>query len=130
MEIINDDIRLKDLADQIVGRTYEVYAYDTNIHNYEVMLAAYPTEWPSHLERFQGMDPHVAAGECALEDINDLAACQQAERISYLIKTEKIERAKAAAILEALKSQMPDDIEEEAITAAIARREAALNASV
>ena len=70
------------------------------------------------------MDPHTAASQCGVEDIEELAACQQAERVAYLFKTEMVERAKASAILEVLKEQMPDDIEEEAITAAIARRTA------
>ena len=130
MEIITSDIEIKNLADNIVARTYEVYHYDTNINNYEALLALYPVEWPEHLIQFRGMDPHQAAAQCSLEDIDDLAACQQAERVSYLIKTEKVERAKAASILEVLKNQMPDDIEEEAITAAIARRDAAMNTQV
>lgn len=127
MEIINNEQRYNDLADSIVARTYEVYQYDTNIQNYEILLASYPTEWPTHLEQFRGMDPHMAASECPVEHIDELADVQQAERVSYLIKTEKVERAKAAAILEVLKSQMPDDIEEEYITAAIERRNAMLN---
>lgn len=130
MEIITDNQRISDLADNIVARTYEVYYYDTNIQNYELLLANYPSNWPNYLEHFKGMDSHQAAAECAPEHINELADCQQFERISYLIKTEKIERAKAASILEVLKAQMPDDVEEEAIMAAIARREDALNSSV
>ena len=130
MEIISNQKRIEDLADNIVARTYEVYHYDTNIQNYEALLASYPIEWPEHLERFKGMDPHQAAAECDPNFIDELADCQQAERVSYLIKTEKVERAKAAAILDVLKAQMPDDVEEEAITAAIARREAVLNQSM
>jgi hypothetical protein len=130
MEIITDNQRISDLADNIVARTHEVYNYDTNIQNYEALLTAYPTEWPAYLEQFKGMDPHQAAAECDAEFIDELAACQQAERVTYLLKTEKVERAKAAAILEVLKAQMPDNIEEAAITAAIARREAVLNQSM
>jgi len=130
MEIISTDQRYKDLADHIVARTFEVYQYDTNIQNYEILLAAYPTEWPAHLEEFKGMPPHDAAALCSPEFIDELADVQQAERVSFLIKTEKMERAKSAAILEALKAQMPDDIEEEYITAAIARRDAAMNQGV
>jgi hypothetical protein len=130
MEIITNNQRISDLADNIVGRTHEVYNYDTNIQNYEALLAGYPTEWPEHLEQFKGMNPHDAAAQCEHEHIEELAACQQAERVSYLLKTEKVERAKAAAILDVLLAQMPDDVEEEAITAAIARREATLSQSV
>jgi len=130
MEIINDQKRLEDLADNIVARTYEVYHYDTNIQNYEALLATYSVEWPSYLEQYRNMDPHQAAMSCDIEFIDELADCQQAERVSFLIKTEKMERAKAASILQILKDQMPDDIEEEYITAAIARRDAAMNQGV
>lgn len=123
MDIITDTQRIADLADNIVARTYEVYHYDVNIQNYEALLAVYPTAWPEHLEQFKGMDPHTAAASCPIELIDELADCQQAERVSYLLKTEKVERAKAATILQILKDQMPDDLEEDAIQAAVARRE-------
>ena len=125
MDIITDAQRIADLADNIVARTYEVYHYDVNIQNYEALLAVYPTAWPDHLEQFRGMEPHAAAAECPTEYIDELADCQQAERVSYLLKTEKVERAKAATILQVLKDQMPDDLEEEAIQAAITRRQVA-----
>ena len=130
MEIITNNKRIADLADNIVARTHEVYHYDTNIQNYEALLAAYPTEWPEHLEQFKGMDSHEAAAQCPVEYIEELADVQQAERVAYLLKTEKVERAKANAVLRVLLAQMPDEVEEDAIAAAIARREAILNQSV
>lgn len=130
MLIVTNEQVLSDLADNIVARTHEVHQYDTNINNYKALLEKYPTQWPEHLEQFKGMEPHAAAAQCGVEDIEELAACQQAERVAYLFKTEMVERSKAAAILEVLKEQMPDDIEEAAITAAMERRAAAMNAPV
>jgi hypothetical protein len=122
MDIITNEQRIADLADNIVARTHEVYSYDTNIQNYEALLAAYPVEWPEHLEQYKGLHPHEAAALCPIEHIEELADVQQAERVSYLLKTEKVERAKANAVLQILLAQMPDNVAEEAITAAIARR--------
>lgn len=51
---------------------------------------------------------------------------QLRDRISNLIKSERVERAKAAAILEALDAQLVGPRREAALTAAVARREAAL----
>lgn len=130
MEIITNEQRIADLADNIVTRTHEVYSYDTNIQNYEALLAAYPVEWPPHLEQYKGLHPHEAASQCPIEYIEELADVQQAERVSYLLKTEKVERAKANAVLQVLLAQMPDDVEEAAIQAAIARREALVNPQV
>lgn len=130
MLIVTNEQILSDLADNIVARTHEVHQYDTNINNYKALLEKYPVAWPEHLDQFRGMEPHTAAAQCGVEDIEELAACQQAERVAYLFKTEMVERAKAAAILEVLKEQMPDDVEETAITAAMERRATALNQSI
>jgi len=130
MLIVTNEQVISDLADNIVARTHEVHQYDTNINNYKMLLEKYPVEWPEHLDQFRGMEPHTAAAQCGVEDIEELAACQQAERVAYLFKTEMVERSKAAAILEVLKDQMPDDIEEAAITAAMERRAAAMSQSI
>jgi len=130
MLIVTNEQVISDLADNIVARTHEVHQYDTNINNYKMLLEKYPVEWPERLDQFRGMEPHTAAAQCGVEDIEELAACQQAERVAYLFKTEMVERSKAAAILEVLKDQMPDDIEEAAITAAMERRAAAMSQSI
>jgi len=130
MIIVTNEQVISDLADNIVARTHEVHNYNTNINNYKALLEKYPVAWPEHLDQFRGMEPHAAAAQCGVEDIEELAACQQAERVAYLFKTEMVERSKAAAILEILKDQMPDDVEEAAITAAIARRDTAMNSQV
>jgi hypothetical protein len=126
MQIISDEQRENDLADAVVSRTHEVYAYDTNIANYRSMLETLPSEWPAHLEQYRQMEPHPAAVACPNEYLEELALVQQYDRVSALLSTEIVERTKAASILAALEGQIPAARREAALTAAIARREAAL----
>lgn len=129
MEIITPEQRIADLADAVVGRTHEVYGYEINIANYRQMLTTLPTEWPAHLAEYQGTDPHAAAVACPNEYLEQLALLQQGDRVSALLSTEIVERAKAQNILDALIAQLPADGRDEIIAAAIARREAALSGS-
>lgn len=127
MDIINNAKRESDLADSIVSRTHEVYNYDVNIQNYELMLLSLPQdEWPEHLVAYQGIDGHDAAFACPAEYIEELAQYQMRDQIQNLIKSEKMERAKAAAILSAVDAQLTGPNRAAAIEAAIARRETAL----
>lgn len=127
VEIISNAKREADLADQIVSRTHEAYQYDLNISNYEAMLAALPQgEWPARLEQFRGLPDHDAAFKCDAEDVELLAQYQLRDRVSNLIKSEVVEKAKVTAILAVLDGQLTGGRREAALTAAIARREAAL----
>lgn len=126
MDIISQEEKYAQIADQIVARTYEVYSYDTNIENYLDALLVLPSEWPDHLLPLKGMSPHDAAGQCSLEDIELLSDLQQYDRINYLIRTETLERNKAKKILDVLVNKIPEDIRQEEVDKAILRRKAAL----
>lgn len=126
MEIITSEQRIADIANAVVGRTHEVYGYSMNVTNYQQMLMTLPTEWPAHLEQYRQMEPHAAAVACPNEYLEELALLQQGERVSALLSTEIVERAKAQNILDALLTQLPAEGGDDAIAAAIARREAAL----
>lgn len=126
MEIISNAKRESDLADQIVNRTYEVYQYDMNIANYEAMLATLPqSEWPKRLEQFKGLSDHDAAFACDPDDIEELSTYQLRDRVSNLLKSERVERAKAAAILAVVDAQLTGARRDAALTEAVSRREAA-----
>jgi antitoxin component of MazEF toxin-antitoxin module len=129
MQIITPEQRTADLADAVVGRTHEVYGYEINVANYQQMLTTLPTEWPAHLAEYRGMEPHAAAVACPNEHLEQLALLQQGERVSALLSTEIVERAKAQNILDALIAQLPAEGSDDAIAAAIARRDAALSGS-
>jgi hypothetical protein len=127
VNIISNEKRKADLADAIVSRTHEVYGYDINVTNYQQMLTTLPTEWPAHLAEYRGMDPHAAAVACPNDYLEELALIQQGERVSALLSTEIVERAKAQNTLDALLTQLPAEGSDAALQAAVDRREAALS---
>lgn len=127
MEIISAAQRQADLADQIVMRTHEVYQYDMNIQNYEAILASLPTdEWPDRLAAFRGMSDHEAAFACDPADVGLLGQYQLRDRARNLIKSEQVERAKAAAMLSVADAQLTGPGRDAALEAAVARRAAAI----
>ena len=126
MQIIDDSKREADLADAIVARTHEVYAYDLNIANYQTLLTTLPSEWPEHLVEYRQTDPHAAAVMCPNEHVEELALLQQYDRVNALLSTEILERTKAATLLEVLDAQLTGPGRDAAIQAAVDRRNAAL----
>lgn len=128
IEIISAAKREADLADQIVSRTYEVYQYDLNIQNYEAMLTTLPTdEWPDSIVDLKNMTDHEASFACPSDLVDILAQYQLRDRVQNLVKSEQVERAKAAAILSAVDAQLTGPNRDTALQAAITRREAQLN---
>lgn len=91
--------------DIIDARQAEVDQYDQNIALYETILAGLPTEWPKRLEQYKGRKDHQqAATECDAADVELLAQLLYREQCEASIRTERLERTKAAAILAALKA--------------------------
>ena len=93
-----------DQVDLITLRRAEVAQYDANIAMYEAILAALPSDWPDHLENMRHpANQHDAAMQ--IEDLDDLALLSQlwyADDVRRAIRTEMVERTKAATILGAL----------------------------
>ena len=106
------------VADAIVGREMEVFSYDMNIANYEIMLAGLPQDsWPENLVQYQ---------RSTLDQVPDqldqtVSDYQYRDRIRSLLKTERLERSKAFRIYEALLSRIPEADRATAIAAAQAR---------
>lgn len=88
-------------------RQAEVAQYDTNIAMYQQILATLPTEWPKHLEQYRGAkNQHEIAAQ--VEDLDDVTLLSQlfyADQCKAAIRTETVERTKAAAILAVLEAQ-------------------------
>lgn len=106
------------LADNIVMREKEIMSYDINITNYTAMLAALPQDdWPSHLAQYANATLDLVPDE--FDDI--VSQYQYRDRLRFLIKTEKAERAKSFRVYEALVAQLPEAERDTLITAAIAR---------
>lgn len=106
------------LADNIIMREREIMSYDINITNYTAMLAALPQDdWPSHLAQY--FDATLDKVPDEYDDI--VSQYQYRDRLRYLIKTEKAERAKSFRVYEALIAQLPEAERDNIIAAAIAR---------
>lgn len=106
------------LADNIVMREKEIMSYDINITNYTAMLAALPQDdWPSHLAQYK-----AATLDHVPDEFDDIVSqYQYRDRLRFLVKTEKAERAKSFRVYEALVAQLPEAERDTLITAAIAR---------
>jgi hypothetical protein len=118
--IISEEKRVKDLADNIVGRTHEVYQYDLNISNYQTILAASDGVYPEHLLALKDLPAEQSVAQCPIEDLAELAELQQYVRVSYLIRSEIVERTKANGILQVLISQLQTLLSAEEYDAVIA----------
>ncbi len=80
-------------------RQLEVDGYKANIAIYTALLSTLDGNWDADLVHLKNIEPHEAARQCPLDRITRLAALQQYEQVSFLIKTETMECSKAEAIL-------------------------------
>jgi len=89
------------------ARRAEVAQYDANIAMYQAILATLPTEWPARLEQYRGAkNEHEAAAKVdELDDVTLLSQLFYADRCRASIRSEMLERTKAAAILAVLEAQ-------------------------
>lgn len=96
-----------DMTEIIAARRNEVMQYDNNIAMYEAILATLPTEWPEHLIEYRGVtDEHAAVAKLEnLEDVTLLAQLLYADRCRASIRSEMLERTKAASILAVLEAK-------------------------
>ncbi len=92
---------------QIEARRNEVAQYDANIIMYEAVVANLPTEWPDHLIQYRGAkNEHEIAGQ--IDNLDDVALLSQllfADSCRKSIRSEMMERTKAAAILAVMEAQ-------------------------
>lgn len=92
-------------AEVIAAREAEVAQYDQNIALYETILASLPAAWPARLAPFKDRRDHQqAVTECDADDVELLSQLLYSEQVKASIRTERLERTKAAAILAALKA--------------------------
>jgi len=84
-------------------RQAEVDSYSTNVNNYTALLATLDGDWDTDLAHLKGVESQEAARQCPMNRLERLAVLQQFDQVTNLLKTEIVERAKAAAILAVLK---------------------------
>jgi hypothetical protein len=126
IEIISNAEKLASLADNVVARTHEVNSYQVNVTNYEAILANIgDIQISERMQELRNMSPDEAANQATTEELEMLGQVQQFDRISFLVKTEKIEMSKAQSVLDVLIAQLPTGAAgDAAIQAAIDRRNA------
>jgi hypothetical protein len=81
------------------ARQAEVDSYSANVVNYQTLLATLDGNWDDDLVHLKGMEAQEAARQCSMDRLERLAVLQQYDQVTNLLKTEIVERAKAAAIL-------------------------------
>lgn len=84
-------------------RQAEVDNYSANVANYQTLLATLDGDWDADLAHLKGVESQEAARQCPMDRLERLAVLQQFDQVTNLLKTEIVERAKAAAILNILK---------------------------
>ena len=84
-------------------RVLEVATYEANIFMYQTLLQTLDGNWDDDLLHLKDIEAQEAARQCPMDRLERLAVLQQFDQVTNLLKTEIVERAKAAAILAILK---------------------------
>lgn len=85
------------------ARELEVQTYEANIEIYKAILATLDGDWDADLAHLKDVEGQEAARQCPMDRLERFAVLQQFDQVTNLLKTEIVERAKAAAILAVLK---------------------------
>jgi len=126
MQTITDTNKLTILAKNAVMREHEAFHYQLNIDNYTLMLATLPLDaWPVDLEQFREFKIDELPVWLSDEQVQLISDYQYRERLTKLLRTEKVEQTKVMRIYDVLLAQIPEDQRETLISAADAARVAA-----
>lgn len=89
------------------SRREEVAQYDANIAMYEAIIQTLPSIWPPHLEQYKGRKDHqqVVSEVSNVDDVELLSQLLYREQCEASIRSERLERTKAATILAVLEAQ-------------------------
>ena len=91
--------------DPVELRRAEIAQYDANIAMYQSIAATLPTMWPKELEEHRNpRNQHKALRNVPAEKVQQVSELWYADDVAHAIKTETLERTKAAAILAALEA--------------------------
>jgi len=87
--MVDELTKMTVLEENLIHRKNEVLMYDINIENYQRMLV--------EIDNLDADDD---------DEVNDAIYREHRERLAHLLKTEKIERAKAYLALRVIESQV------------------------
>lgn len=92
--------------DPVQSRRDEIAQYDANIAMYKSIAETLPNEWPEELQEYRHpKNQHKAIDAVPDEHVQTIAELWYADDVRHAIRTETLERTKAAAILTALEAQ-------------------------
>lgn len=109
---INLEEKQSAIADAIIARENEIFSYQLNIDNYTAILESMSDlteEWPSQISAYKNLVPNTIASHVPVDLLDLVNEYMYRDRIKFLLKTEKIEQSKSMRVLQALKSQLPQD---------------------
>ena len=87
----------------ILSRETEVQDYQVNVDNYTTMLLTLPsTGWPDTLKQYKGFTNQQIAERVSDADMDVVSDLVFADRVSFLLKTEKLEQRRAKMVYDAL----------------------------
>jgi hypothetical protein len=96
---------IQETFDPVQARRDEVAAYDANIAMYCAIIETLPTDWPEELAQHRNpKNPHQAIDAVPVESLELISKLWYRDELAHMIRTETLERTKAAAILAALEA--------------------------
>jgi hypothetical protein len=105
--MISSEEHLNNLVAHAYARVVEVYAYQTNIDNYTMMLAALPTDnIPGRLAPYSNVDVASLPHDMDDDDVQLISDYQYRDRLRTLLRTEKAEQNKSQRVLDSIKAQI------------------------
>lgn len=100
-----EDLQETTNFDPIETRRQEIAQYDANIAMYQTIAQQLPDKWPAELEEHRNpKNQHKALKDVPADKVQQIAELWYADDVKQAIKTETLERTKAAAILAALEA--------------------------
>jgi len=108
--IVTNEEHINNLVINAFHREMEVYSYQVNIDNYSAMLVSLPVdEWPVDLAQWAGAAISGLPAEMSDSDVQSISDYQYRDKLRALLRTERVEQAKARRVLNALKVQIGAD---------------------
>lgn len=92
---------------ELEARTLEVAQYEKNIQRYQIIIAALPSEYPAHLQKYRGAkNTHEAIAEVEdMDDVDLLSDLWAHDSAKAAIRAETVELKKSRAILSVLQAE-------------------------
>ena len=105
-ETITPQEKKDNLVDHLLIREDEVHNYQVNIDNYTAILTVLPSVWPPELIQYKGYSPKDVVEKIPEAEQDSVSDLIYMDRITFLLRTEKIEQRKARLVYDAMSSQI------------------------